>query len=342
MHSQHSAAAGASGMDMPKTAMKAAERAANKGGSSCNGNDSDEEHESHNQVNVDLPFMATISRLGNFIEQGKPLIHRTPSSTNSEGNLDDDRQEICADRRAVDDESTISFTDRARALKIGVVVKRKSKQVADKQNSSSETQSANHHEDNTVNKSELGAGGRGHWDRNRSGEEQDESGKGVGLLSWMRDMPLRIAMHGHGHGSLSLPSSPMLAIKPGSPLNIAVRSGMRSGTPGMRAGGVESMPASPFPALGPMKGGSPLSAASTRVNADSGNFPRAWEVDDSYANSPNVKTSVPKSKNSLVGKIRGMVNPKALNAWSGDGQSFKGPPLHSIPTRATGIVGILM
>ena len=322
-------------MDMPKKAMKAAERAANKGSSSGKGNDS-EEHESHQKVNVDLPFMATISRLGNGIEQGNPLIHRAPSLTNSEGKSDDDKQDMCADRRAVDDESTIAFTDRARALKIGVAVKRKSKQVPDKKTSSSEsTQSATHHEDHedkTVNKSELGAGGRGNWDRNRSGEEQEASREGLGLLAWMQNMPPRIAMH--GHGSLSLPSSPMLAIRPGTALNIAARSGMGSGIPSLRAGGVESMPASPFPAMGLIKGGSPLSAASTRVNADSRNFSRAWEADDSYADSPNVKTSVPKSKNSLVGKIRGLVNR--------DGQSLKGSPLQSISTRATEFVGIFV
>ena len=264
--------------------MKAAERAAKKGGSFGKCNDSDDDHESHMQVNVDLPFMATIARLGNFIEQGKPLIHQTPSSTNSEGKPDDDKQEMSADRRAADDESTISFTDR----------------------------------------------------------EQEASGKGVGLLAWIQDMPMRISMH--RHGSVSLPSSPMLAIKSGSPLKFAARSGICSGTPGLRAGGVECMPASPFLALGPMKGGSPLSplsAASTRVNADSGNMSRAWEV-DSYADSPKVKTSVLKSKNSLVDKIRGLVNPKTLNTRSSDAKSFEGSPLPSNPTSAAGIIGIFV
>jgi hypothetical protein len=302
---------------MPKMAKKAAKRDTKKGGSFDKGNDSDDENESHKQVNVDLPFMATIARLGNFIEQGKPLIDRTTPSTNSE-----------------------EKTDVHKLLE--ELLQTRSNQLASRVADVRRDRFVDEHEKTSAHR--LHKGGV-HVSGSASVDDESTisfTEKGVGLLAWMQDRPLQIAMH--RHGSVSLPSSPMLAIKPGSPLKFAARSGMRSGTPGLRVGGVESMPGSPYLALGPMKGGSPLrvlSAASTRVNADSGHLPRACEV-DSYADSPNVKTSVLKSKNSLVDKIRGLVNPKALNARSGGAQSFEGSPLPSNSTSATGIVGIFV
>ena len=231
-----------------------------------------EEFKSHKEVKVDLPFMATISLLGN--REQETLSLRTCSS-NSEEKPDDNKHEMCANRLVDDDES-------ARALKIRVAANWR--QVEGKEISSS---AATHLLPSTrgscstsfqenLTKSKVGAGGRGTWGKTRnssatvpaSREVPGASREGAVLLAWMEIKPQRNATD--RKSSVSLPCSPVASLvsKAGRPmtslmvskfrglvgveaLREAAGGGMRSATPSMRTSGVQSMPASPLLALGP-------------------------------------------------------------------------------------------
>jgi hypothetical protein len=231
-----------------------------------------EEFKSHKEVKVDLPFMATISLLGN--REQETLSLRTCSS-NSEEKPDDNKHEMCANRLVDDDES-------ARALKIRVAAnwrqfegKEISSSVATHLSPSTRGSCSTSFQEN-LTKSKVSAGGRGTWGKIRnssatapaSREVPGASREGAGLLAWMENKPQRNATD--RKSSLSLPCSPVASLvsKSGRPmtslmvskfrglvgveaLREAAGGGMRSATSSMRTSGVQSMPASPLLALGP-------------------------------------------------------------------------------------------
>jgi len=294
--------------------------------------DEDQEHDSPREVAVDLPFMATISRIGSFIEQRRVEVDREP---------DDHDEYRGADRVTIDDESATSFTDKTRAFKLGVAVKRSAKlqQVSGAEIPTIENtpsggvrgmqRSFSLDDVSTEKYEKLGAGGRGNWPKIRTvvpalstlASQEEEAG---GLLAWMKDIRPRSVLQGHAS---SLPGSPMRSLEsPGMihPDRLA-SSASSSVTFGHLARGVQSMPASPLP----MHGGTPLSAASTHVEADSS------------ADSPNVKSSLTASLNFRL--AQGSENKSGMFVVS-KGRPWKGSYLSSYgrPKTATGVVGIFV